>query len=66
MSKKTYDVTVRRVEYRTHTFRVQAKGRDKAFEKAMEVAGNYNFLDGSVAEAGEEIVECVEVRNEKV
>lgn len=51
-----YNVTVKRVEQREHTFEVDADSPEEAEEKALESACDHDFNQNSVSFADEEVV----------
>lgn len=51
-----FQVTVRRAEYRSHVFTVDASSPDEAEEVAMDEAGDHDFSQNSVNHADKEVV----------
>jgi hypothetical protein len=50
-----YDVTVQRVEYREHVFRVDGENDSDAFHAGLEAACDYDFHNSPVYSASENV-----------
>lgn len=57
----TYKVTVQRVEYREHTFKIKANNPDEADTKGLEEANDFDFKEASLCHADEEVTSIVKV-----
>ena len=55
-----YDVTVQRIEYREHVFRVEADDPDAAYKAGLEAATDYNFGDSPIDLGEEQVVHVCE------
>ena len=64
MKQTTYEVTVQRVEYREHTFRVKARGMAEARAAGLQAANDYDFRDAKFVEAKESVVGLCQVKEE--
>ena len=51
-----YAVTIQRIEYKSHTFEVEADNKDKAEEQALEESQDYNF-NLSIDNAHESVID---------
>lgn len=56
-----FDVTVQRVEYREHVFRIEAKDRDAAFHAGLAAACDYDFHDSPMVSEEEDVTAIVPV-----
>lgn len=54
--KLKYQVTVRRNEYREHTFEVEANSREEAEDKALEASSDHDYSQNTVHYTDEEVV----------
>ena len=58
-SMHSFDVTVRRIEVREHTFRVEADTVEGAEANALQCANDFDFKDGSYCTSNLEVTTLV-------
>ena len=57
----TFEITVQRCEFRSHTFKVESENEEAAREIVMnEVSCDYDWYDSPISSANEEVIAITE------